>query len=59
MSGNCNSGRKPKYLTIEKFEKFLSNDWYHLKRDLFEVKWVVRVGTAALITWALIDRLVG
>lgn len=26
-----NKGRKPKYLTIERFEKFLNNDFFHLK----------------------------
>ena len=31
MAGNHNSGRKPHYLTIERFEKFLGNDFFHLK----------------------------
>jgi len=27
-------GRKPKYLTVERFEKFLSNDFYHLTQKV-------------------------
>ena len=34
MTGNCNSGRKPKYLTLEKFNKFLNNDFFHMKVEL-------------------------
>lgn len=26
-----NKGRRPKYLTIEKFEKFVNNDFFHLR----------------------------
>ncbi|MBU0846768.1 hypothetical protein KKH23_06215 [Patescibacteria group bacterium] len=26
-----NKGRRPKYLTIERFEKFLYNDFFHLR----------------------------
>lgn len=34
MSGNHNSGRRPKYLTVERFEKFLGNDFKHLNADV-------------------------
>ncbi len=30
MVGNCNSGRKPKYLTVERFERWVGNDFKHL-----------------------------
>jgi len=51
-------GRKPKWLTIEKFDQFVGNDFYHLKRDVSSNKWLLRVIFAALITAALVDRLV-
>lgn len=34
MAGNHNSGRKPKYLTIEKFEAWKSNEFCHLVKDV-------------------------
>ena len=38
MAGNCNSGRRPKYLTIQKFDEFkdklFNNDLFHLKVEL-------------------------
>lgn len=34
MAGNHNSGRKPKYLTVERFEGFLGNDFAHLIKDV-------------------------
>jgi len=52
-------GRKPKYMTLERWEKWLSNDWYHLTREVAENKWLVRILLAALIAATLIDRLVG
>ncbi len=37
MVGNHNSGRKPKYLTVEAFEKWTDNDSAHLiKRVNFQ-----------------------
>ncbi len=30
MAGNHNSGRKPKYLTVERFEAWLNNHWKHM-----------------------------
>ena len=35
MSGNHNSGRKPRYVTIERFEDFINNDVAHMKQDIF------------------------
>ena len=34
MSGNQNSGRKPIYLTIAKFNEFLNNHFFHLKVEV-------------------------
>ena len=59
MSGNSNSGRKPKYLTIKLWEEWKRNDWYHLKGEVAENKWLLRVFLASFIAWALIDRLIG
>lgn len=33
-------GRKPKYLTVKRFEEFLNNDFRHLK---WEVKFILAV----------------
>ena len=53
MSGK-NCGRKPKYLTVERFEKFLSNDFWHLKVKVNTVLWVCATILAAIIAkWAL------
>lgn len=57
MGGNHNSGRKAKYLTVERFEKFLSNDWYHLQQRVknnTKLLWLILGG---LIVAALIERL--
>ncbi|KKK78081.1 hypothetical protein LCGC14_2847130 [marine sediment metagenome] len=59
MSGNHNSGRKPKYVTIEKFDDFIENHFTHLKKDVATSKWTIRVVLGATIVWALIDRLFG
>jgi len=48
---------KARYLTIDKFGEFLSNDFHHLKSEVREVKWILRIALTALIVWALIDRL--
>jgi len=48
---------KAKYLTIEQFERFMNNDFHHLKGEVREVKWVLRGALVVLIGWALIDRL--
>ena len=57
MTGN-NKGRK-KYLTVELFEKFVNNDFYHLKVEVRAVRWLTLTILGALITVALIDRFVG
>lgn len=51
-------GRPPRYLTIEKFQKFLTNDFHGLKlqvKNNTKLLWVI---ISALIVVALIDRFV-
>lgn len=49
-----NRGKKPKYLTIERFEKFVSNDFWHLKVKVNAVLWVVLAILAAIIAkWVM------
>ena len=50
-------GRKPKYLTIKRFDHFLNNDFYHLTRDVSWNKWTLRVILGAIIAWAVVERL--
>lgn len=38
-------GRPPKYLTVERFEKFVSNDFYHLN---LKVRYMMMLGIAIL-----------
>ena len=50
MAGNHNSGRKPKYVTIEVFNKFLTNDFTHLRRLVWGILFaVILVPTAFFI----------
>lgn len=56
MNGTGRNWKK-KYMTIEMFEKFLSNDFYHLKRDVSSNKWLLRALLIALITASIMDRL--
>lgn len=42
MTGNHNSGRKPKWLTIEMFEEFKRNDLWHMKQEIWKAKWYAR-----------------
>ena len=50
MSGNKNSGRKPRYLTIEAFNEFLSNHFFHLKVEIRVQSFVVGLILAMVIT---------
>jgi len=48
MSGNHNSGRHPVYLTIERFEKFIENDFQHLQKRVNRIdkfQWII-IGTS-------------
>ena len=49
MAGNSNSGRKPRYLTIERFEKWVMNDYWHTKLYARASFWVSLVILAAII----------
>ena len=42
MAGNHNSGRKPKYLTIKRFEEFINNDFWHIKQEVWHAKWYAK-----------------
>ena len=33
-----NKGHKPKYLTVERFQQFLNNDWKHLSKTVY---WII------------------
>lgn len=57
MSGNCNSGRKPKYLTLDKFNEFLNNHFFHLKVELRVQSFVV--GIILIIVGAVAIRVFG
>ena len=58
MTGNHNSGRKPKYVTVEKFDIFLGNDFKHLKLDVRNNKWLLRAILIAVIASSLVDRII-
>ena len=48
---------KAKYLTIEVFEIFRDNHFKHLKDEVREVKWLLRVVAVGVIIWFVIDRI--
>ena len=62
MAGNHNSGRKPKYLTVEKFEEFknklFNNDLFHMKVEL-RVQSIITGVTLALVVTLLVAFYVG
>ena len=62
MTGNHNSGRRPKYLTIEKFEEFknklFNNDLFHMKVEL-RVQSIITGVTLALVVTLLVAFYVG
>lgn len=53
MAGNHNSGRKPKYLTIEAFEQFRNNDFFHLKVEVRTASIILGLCFATIIAIAL------
>ena len=56
----CNKrGRRPLYLTVEMFNKFLSNDFWHVQRNVKVLIWLNGTILGAIIIWALTDRLLG
>jgi len=58
MSGNSNSGRKPKYLQIKQWEKFLTNDWRHLNWKVNGLIALMSLGVAFIVAiFALALRL--
>ena len=47
-------GRKPKYLTLERFNEFLNGDFWHLKVKVNIILWVTLSILAAIIaSWAM------
>lgn len=59
MENNHKPGRnwKKKYMTIKMFEEFLRNDFFHLKNEMREVKWLLRAVAVGIIIWAIIQNL--
>ena len=51
-------GRPRKYLTVEAFEKFKNNDFYHLQCAMKTDRKLLWIILAALIGSALFDRLI-
>ena len=50
---NC-KGRKPKYLTVDRFDKFLNNEFYHVKLRVDAVFWVTLAVLGAIIAkWVM------
>lgn len=52
-------GRKPKYLTVERWERWLNNDWHHLTKEVSGNKRLLWIILGGLIIAALIERVVG
>lgn len=52
-------GRPRLYLTIERFEKWLSNDFYHLKLEVRMIKWLTVTILAVLIGTLVVRFLIG
>ena len=50
-------GRPAKYVTIEMFNKFLSNDFWHVQRNVRVLLWLNGIILSAIVAWALVDRL--
>jgi len=50
MSGNHNSGRKPKWLTIKRFDEFVNNDIRHIKEDAWKTKLYARASFWVSVT---------
>ena len=55
----CKRGRPSKYVTCEIFNKFLTNDFWHVKRNVKLLLWLNGTILGAIIIWALTDRLLG
>ena len=50
MSGNNNSGRKAKWMTISAFEEWKNNDFHHLAKDVkFHRKLLLGILCAVII----------
>lgn len=49
-------GRKPKYLTVERFENFIANDHAHLIKKLDRL--TDKVATNSKLLWILLSGLI-
>ena len=49
MAGNKNSGRKPRYLTIERFDRWITGDYWHTKMYAKASFWVSLMILGAII----------
>ena len=49
-----NRGRKPKYLTVEVFQHFINQDFWHLKMKVNAILWIVLAVLGAIIVkWVM------
>ncbi len=47
-------GRKPKYLTVDRFETFVSNEFWHVQVKVNALLWLCGIILAAIIAaWAV------
>ncbi len=59
MANEKQRGRKRKYLTVECFERFVSNDFWHLEQRVKTISRLVWIILGAMITLTVIDRFMG
>jgi len=59
MSNEHKRGRPNIYVTIEMFNEFLTNDFWHVKRNVKLLLWLNSTILGAIVVWALMDRLLG
>jgi len=52
-------GRKPKYLTVERFEAWISNHFYHLQEAVKFNKKLLWIILGSLIVLTLLERSLG
>jgi len=55
----ADKGRKPKYLTVERFEAWVSNDFYHLQEGVKSNSKLLWIILGSLIALTLIERALG
>ena len=53
MTGNHNSGRKARYVTVDRFEKFVNNEFFHLRVEVRVATFVVGLSLVTVVAIAL------